>query len=197
MESNQALQAWKLRIDKGDRNIALSNVGHINSQQKYLLAILTYLGQVSNFKKKKVGLVSFDLKIGLYKDYFDKNYSPSMEGMSVPSVMGTHFIDWNFLIQKKIPAEMLDDFDLLLWDLPDLNFININSHGLERFFKEFDSMLIVSMRPNGIGNDEFIKRIHTFYQNHGLLLPKLIVSSSTEEVRTIKKTDKIRSLLGL
>jgi len=196
VNSNQAFKSWKERIEKGDRNIALSNVGHVASQQKYLLAILSHLSADPIYKNKKIGLVSFDLRIGLYNDYRNDYFPNDDRSLFVPNKLGSHFINWNILIARNIPIEFINDYDLLLWDLPDLNFININSHSLERFFSEFDSMLIVSLRPNGIGEADYIKRIHNFYNNHGLKLPNNMINPTRSTVKSEKMSDLIRRLIG-
>lgn len=197
MNSNQALTAWKERIENGDKNIALSNVGHVASQQKYMLAILSYLRTDSVYKNKKIGLVSFDLNIGLYNDYRNDYFLNDDRTLIVPNKLGSHFISWNILISRNIPVEFINEYDLLLWDLPDLNFININSHSLERFFLGFDSMLIVSLRPNGIGESDYIRRIHNFYNNHGLKLPDAIINPTSSVVKSGTITDRFRSIIGI
>ena len=200
MDSNQALVACRERLINGDKNIALSNVGHVASQQKYLLTILLYLNSDPSYKNKKIGLVSFDLQVGLYKNYFNDYFPRDERSLVISNRMNSHFIDWNLMIQKNIPTEFIEEYDLLLWDLPDLNFINSNSAALERFFKVFDSMLIVSLRPSGINDREYFKRIHNFYSNHGLRLPNSITgsdASSTKVPGKTRMTDAIRRIMGV
>ena len=169
MFSNKVFDFWKMRVASGDKNIALSNIGHIALQQKYILLLLSFLRDSEEFRGKKVAMVSFSFEQGLYRDFIEPSFLPEIRRtMLIPNQTGSAFINWDVLIYKNIPAEFLESYDLILWDLPDLNFININSHSLQRFFREFHSMLILTNRPNRIDSKEYINRIYNFYSGHGL-----------------------------
>lgn len=199
---NYALSTLKERVERGDRNIAISNVGHVAFQQKYLLSILSFLKNESEFKNKKIGLVSFNLQFGLYKNYVldrdafvDSYFTKDDNAWIVQNKMGSHFIDWSYMIHTSL-SDKISDYDLLLWDLPDLNFINTNSRHLEFFFKTFDSLIIVSLMPNGVEKDEHMKRIYDFYRNHGLKLPDFIADKQGLALKERKITDTIRRIVG-
>ncbi|MDO9182285.1 MAG: hypothetical protein Q7U04_07740 [Bacteriovorax sp.] len=203
MEANQAYINWKERVLSGDKNIAISNVGHVASQQKYLVTILADLGNDPDFKNVKICLVSFNLQFGLYKDYvsnykeFINNYFPENTGLVVvPNKMGSHFIDWNNLLLTQESNDKIAEYDLIFWDLPDLNFINLKSQLLLPYFKLFNSLLIVSLRPNGIDGNEYYKRISSFYNSHGLNLPTLISDHKNTVVKSRRMSDLIRKVVG-
>lgn len=197
MDKNQALLAWQNRINLGDRNIALSNVGYPACQQKYLMAILGYLRSKAEFQGKRIGLVSFDLQSGIYKNYHSNLLSKNALALSAVNSLGSDFINWHTLMERNVPTDFLDEYDLLLWDLPDLNFLNNHSEKLINYFKVFDSMLIVSHRPNGINDRDYIKRIEDFYNNHGLPLPRLVESESGFGTKSFKMVEVLKNLTGL
>lgn len=197
MDAQDIFNLWLKRITEGDRHLAVSNVGHVGLQQKYVLLFLSFIKQHKDFSGKKIGVVSFHIEQGLYKEYFS-NYSSMNNDFKVINTISGDFINWQYMIYKNVPNEMLEGYDLLLWDLPDLNFINVNSQALKRFFVMFDCMFILSTRQKGIDNIEHVDRINRYYSNHGLKLPKLISEEKEGEVVRPKKiTDVLRRIAGL
>lgn len=197
MSRNAIVELWSKRIEAGDRNIAVSNVGYASLQQKYILLFLSYMQLRIDFQNKKIGVVSFHLTEGVYAEHSERYFIRSLESaMTVPNNTGADFVDWKYLLHQNIPVEFLE-YDTLLWDLPDLNFINSHSQQLKRFFELYDSMVILSSRPKGVDNVEHVKRISRFYDNHGLKLPKLLSSESTQETTQQKLSGMLRKVVGL
>jgi len=165
-------------------NIALTNMGHVTLQQKTIIVILSYLSQSSKHQGKKTGLITFHSSTGLYQNHFRGPHKKD-QLISI-CYLGHDIINWSVLLGLSLEErkDFLDRYSFIFWDLPDMNFINSNIEYLKSFFKLFNRLFIVSSKPTGLSNREFISVIHNFYNSHGLKLPQLIsFSERTSEIQ--------------
>ncbi len=186
MRHSKIAEFWKQNLEKQAKQIAICNVGHVGLQQKYILLVLHILKNELDFKNKKIAVISFNFHQGVFKDLV-KEIKPQF--LQIPNQTGADFLNWNYLLNHNIPEDYFDGYDLVIWDLPDLNFIGHNSSAMEKYFSLFDAMDIVALPSNGGDEINHIKRINNYFNTHGFKLPNL--------AENISKVDSKRNFMSL
>jgi hypothetical protein len=179
-------------FQKGEKSVAFSSTNYRSSQEKSVLLAVDYFNK--KYPSLKIAVVSFKLDHGLFKEYL------GMLGkdLSDTIVVSRNFslIDWNPSL-KMDPLDIVDEYDMIFWDLPDLDFIQKNSEDLSRFFETMDALYIVSIRFEKFDEEHFKKTIYNYYLDHGLDIKMIIPWRLGSKKRPAKKSllEKIKALL--
>ena len=192
-------------VTKGVKSFAFTSTGYKNSQQKAILGLCCFFDQNANYK---IAIVSDNLSHGVFSDLVESSSLNSYtmgNGEDIVRYKSFHhhfdFIDYseftkfyeNHLYTKNFDAEMtkvLSNYDIVLWDTPEMEKIKQNSHFHYRVSHFYDSMTIIVSQNNSSGKQvEFIKN---FFGNYNINLNGVLFDTSG-----LKEQSKRRKILGI
>lgn len=107
------------------------------------------------------------------------------------------FIDGKRLIHftENELFEFQKAYDYIIWNLPDLEFLRNHENKFEKIFKLIDRFTVLSMKPTGINESEFIDYVKNYYIDHGFD-GDFVARSSKKVVSKKKLLDRITQLIS-
>jgi hypothetical protein len=195
----------------GLKNFAFTSTNFIHSQQKTILGLACYFDHFQD--NLKIGIVSRNLKEGVFSEIISESRSLVR---NIPHLPNTNFfyfqfyhhfefIDYNELIETgktlNNQAEyesaldyLLSCYDVIFWDVPEMN--NIVKHKAQFFpiAMKFDSLTIVAMRRNDQSKE--LDDIKNFFQNYGINLKGLIFDNEDKSKTSTDQNKKWWRLFG-
>jgi hypothetical protein len=181
-------------FQNGEKSIAFNSTNYRSSQEKCLLLAADYFNK--KYPSLKLAIVSFQFRSGILREYLNQAKVESVIEQ-VKLSKNLTLINWESCLQRD-PLDIIDEFDLVLWDLPEVEFLQKQSELLTRFFEHMDSLYIVSMKFEMFDEEHFKRTVHSFYLDHGLDI-KMILPWSLGQKSRIKKSrlTRFKELLGL
>jgi hypothetical protein len=150
---------------KGEKSIAFGSTHYKNLQEKSIILVCDFYNK--KFPSLKILVVSFDLNSGVFARFSKESklrkhshyvFSPNL-----------HFMDWDMVSKLDSPMQdVVDNFDIVLWDLPELKVITERQAELRSSFISMDALYIISLKKNKFKDLDFQREIMLYYQDHGL-----------------------------
>lgn len=194
-----------LEVEKGVKNFAFTSTGYKNSQQRTILGLCCFFDQNANYK---IAIISDHLVHGVFGDLVDSSSLHSYSignGEDIVKYKSFHhhfdFIDYsefmkfydNHLYTKSFDAELskiLDNYDLVLWDIPEMEKMKQSPHFHYRISQFYQSMTIIVSQSSSSGKQvDFIKN---FFSNYNISMSGVLFDTSGA-----KEKPKRRKFLGL
>ena len=164
-EFNKIFSLVENNFFNGEKSIAFGSTHYKNSQEKCIALVCDYVN------KKRPGLkilvISFEVKKGAFSAFYSNaikvneylyNFLPNLT-----------FGDWNIILKEtSLPKELVDEYDLVFWDLPDLMTITDKHEELKSSFENMDSLYLISLKNSKFDDEHFKREIFQYYQDHGL-----------------------------
>jgi len=182
--SLKILSQMEDKILNGAKHLAISSTGYSSSQQKLALQIVHHLNQ--KHPGLKIGIVTFESQSGHFKDFYQHS-----EGAGPIKTFYNHFclIDW-------ASHETMDcikaNYDVLIWDLPELSTLKNRFVHLDEFFKKLHMLTIVSVKKAGSKDNDFATNIVKAYMDYGFDISNLV---QLEDGRKKTLLEKINQML--
>lgn len=188
------LELLENNFQKGERNIAFSSTNYKSIQHKCIVLGAHHFNHL--YPGSKVAIVTFSWDMGMLKPFYNeaKLVSPSTKKFH------HHFdlIDWSSLVSDDLAMEQLKPYNLILWDLPDLDFIKKHYDSLKNQIAHAESLYIISLKSRNFQDEEFLKCIQQYYSDHGLdiaqILPWKLENSKRDEKKNI--IDSLMKIFG-
>lgn len=154
------------KIKDGARHLAISSTGYSSAQQKLALQVVYWLNQ--KYPEHKVAVVTFDYGSGVFKEFYDHSV-----GDSRSKKFYNHFtmVNWTYVTS---PEALLDDYDVIIWNLPDISTLKSHHQRWDHFFMSLDMLTIISCQKAGSKQAEFEKNVVRTFMDYGLDISKLI-----------------------
>lgn len=187
-------------VKKGVRNFAFSSVGDRQSQQKTILGVCCYFDQNVDYK---IAIISDHLSQGLFGELFNlstpESYSMS-NGEDTVHYKSFHnhfdFIDYsefsqfygNHLYTKNFEAEVkkvLEGYDLVFWDVPDMATIKSNPHFHYRISQLYQSMTIIVSATETSGKE--VEAAKKFFGDYNIKLNGVLFDATGLTDKTARK----------
>jgi hypothetical protein len=150
---------------KGQKSIAFGSTHYKNSQEKSIILACDFFNK--KFPALKILVITFELKRGVFSDFIEE--SKKGENYFYEFSPNLTFFNWQDFLTKKIePKEVVDVFDVVFWDLPEITFINEREKELRSSFASMDGLYIVSLKNNKFDDENFKREIMHYYKDHGL-----------------------------
>ncbi|MFA6236660.1 MAG: hypothetical protein WC635_04960 [Bacteriovorax sp.] len=194
-----------LEVEKGVKNFAFTSTGYKNSQQRTILGLCCFFDQNASYK---ICIVSDHLSQGVFKDLIDSSSLNSYSigsGEDIVKYKSFHhhfdFIDYselskfygNHLYTKTFDAEVasiLSRYDIILWDIPEMEKMKQNPHFHYRVSHFYESLTVIVSQSTSSGKQvEFIKN---FFSNYNINLNGVLFDTSS-----LKERPKRRKILGI
>lgn len=162
-ELNPFLEKLHANFLHGEKSIAFGSTQYKNSQEKCIVLASHFFNQ--NFPSLKILIITFDMNSGVFSSF---TASASQRDSYYFFDRNLAFCDWDTLIKKNIDIKMLvDDFDLIFWDVPDLKMIRTRQQELASSFARMDCLYLVSLK-NVSDEEKFKREIMHSFKDHGL-----------------------------
>lgn len=193
------------QIQKGVKNFAFTSTGYKNSQQKAILGLACFFDQKFNYK---IAVISDQLSPGLFSDLVESsslnNHAIEKE-QDVVSYKSFHhhfdFIDYSELIkfhENQLYAKtfdstitsILDKYDIVLWDIPDMEKIKQDSDFHFRVSHFYESLTVIVSQDTSPGNE--VSAVKSFFSKHNIHLKGIVFDTSD-----LKEQPKRRKVLGI
>lgn len=171
------LSQMEKKILDGAKHLAISSTGYSSSQQKLALQVVHHLNQ--KHPGLKIGVVTFDVQTGHFKDFY-----MHAGGIGPIKNFFNHFslIDWQSLDSVD---SLRNDYDVLLWDLPELSILKNHYGNLDEFFQSLQMLTIVSCKKAGSTEEEFVSNIVKAYMDYGFDISKLVKQDKVQKKRNL------------
>ncbi len=153
-----------LNFQNGEKNIAIGSTQYKSTQIKSILVGISFF--LSKYKTLKVGVVSFDLQLGLLGELLEE--SKKQEKGIYKTTGNFYLVNWNDYLLPHDEEHISDEFDFLFWDLPSLEFIKINYDKLSFSFEKLDALYLLSQKYDHFDDHDFMENIQKYFYDHGM-----------------------------
>lgn len=164
------LDKLKSNFIKGERSIAFSSTNYQSLQHKCIFLSAQYLHGI--YPNIKIGIVTFNWDKGIIKPFFDESETVNLFTKKFHHHF--HLIDWANLFHDENAQDRLKEYDLLLWDMPDIDFIKNNYDLLKDQVVLIDTLYVISLKNKHFTDDDFLESIQKYYFDHGLDISKVL-----------------------
>lgn len=188
----------------GLKSFTIASTGYFNSQQKTILGLASFF---DHYDDLKIAIISDNLFEGYFQEIIENSEQREITLMTSEyqlNFFSFHhhfdFIDLNLILDIPNKKDNLDYqlriddiinyYDIVFWDMPDLNLIKNNPEAYYPAIQAFDSLSIIASKS--ITKSEKIDRIKNFFESYnigikGLLFNPFQVEPSEKEIKAKKK----------
>jgi hypothetical protein len=184
-------RGFLLQAGKGIKNFAFTSTGYKNSQQRTILGLCCYFDQNANHK---IAIISDHMLQGIFGELVNSssqnNYSIDNGTDSIKYNSFHHhfdFIDYselmkfydNHLYTKHFEEEIqkiLDIYDVVFWDIPDMEKMKNHPHFHYRISHFYESMTVIVSQNTSSGSQ--VESIKNFFSNYNINLNGVLFDSS-------------------
>lgn len=165
------LNVIETKFKNGEKNLAVSST-HYNSLQQKLILLALYRFNL-NYPKLKIGAISFACDSGNFKEFTAHANATVDEGIFNFS---GHFdlISWKYLIDNKLEKSITASYDILIWELPELEKLVSMSLELKESLAQMNSLFIISNRLSTDDEADFAHSVCQYFMNHGVDISKIL-----------------------
>lgn len=169
----------------GMKSFAISSTGYPQSQQNSILGLASFFDHKEDLR---IAIISDNLKEGVFKNIIANSVQKNLNLTDDVSCKALSFHDhFEFINLEEVLdlvmdeevagydeliTSLFDQYDVVFWDVPDLEKIKSNS---ERYFPvimNFDSLSIIVAKA--LSNSKDIKEITEFFKGYGISLKGLL-----------------------
>lgn len=198
-------KGFLLEVKKGVKSFAFTSTGYKNSQQRTILGLCCYFDQNADYK---IAVISDHLSQGIFKELVESSTINSYtleEGQDTVEYKSFHhhfdFLDYsefnkfynnhsytkNFEIEVK---KILDNYDLVFWDIPEMEMMKSHPHFHYRISHLYQSMTVIVSQNSTSGKE--IETVKKFFSNYNINLNGVLFDSTS----TVEKP-KRKKFLGV
>lgn len=178
-------------VNKGVKNFAFTSTGYKNSQQKSILGLCCFFDHNADYK---IVIISDQLAHGFFSelvsDSAEEHFDLSDGEGSLRYKSFHHhfdFIEYSDLMKyyeqhvytKKFEHELkniLDKYDVIFWDIPEMEHLKKNPHFHYRISSFYESMTVIVAEKATSGKQ--IETIKSFFSNFNINLNGVLFDSS-------------------
>jgi hypothetical protein len=173
--SDKLLETFEKCLLSKQKSIGVTSTHYNSHQQKLIIVGLNHFN--NNHPDLKIGIVSFSIDSGYFREL--------KLNSSINQNDRFNLISWQQLLDTNTVQKTAESFDILIWDLPEIQFLSRNSADLKESLESLDSLFIISNRLKTQDDSAFKKSISQYFLNHGLNI-STILTDSVEKPRKIK-----------
>lgn len=159
------LESMEENFSQGLKSIAFASTHYKNSQEKFIALAADFFNK--KFPTLKIVIVTLDLRVGALSSFIEE--SKIKDNYLYEFSNNLCFLDWNGILTNHLyPTEVINEFDMIFWDLPDSKTVADKSELFRTSFEVMDALYLISMKNNNFDDEEFKREIFRFYLDHGL-----------------------------
>lgn len=184
-------------FSNGMKSFAISSTGYPQSQQNSILGLASFFDHKEDLR---IAIISDNLKEGVFSDIVKKSVQKNLNLTDEVTCKALSFYDHfefinleevlDYVMNEDIEGydelitALFEQYDVVFWDVPDLEKIKSNS---ERYFPvimNFDSLSIIVARA--LSNSKDIKEITEFFKGYGISLKGLLFENQAVKNKKTK-----------
>ncbi|GAB4410510.1 MAG: hypothetical protein OHK0056_13540 [Bacteriovoracaceae bacterium] len=187
----------------GVKSFAITSTGYQSSQQNSILGLASFFDHKE--EGLKIAIISDNLYLGAFKDIVSisqKHFLPILKDGKDCEVIGFYghfdFIDLSQLLDYANDCEteaydeifdsIVDHYDIVFWDVPELHKIQRNSEKYFPVIMKFESLSIIVAQSLSSAKD--IEEIKYFFLGYGINLKGLLLDTVQAKTESKVKTEK-------
>lgn len=149
----------------GSKSIAFGSTQYKNTQGNLLVLSADYFHK--KYPNLKLLIVTFDLKFGATAELI--KLSKNKSNYTYVYSRNISILDWRSILKGvNYPQSLVDEYDMVFWDLPELGMITEKANELRSSFEIMDALYLVGLKNNKFDDEQFKRDIFKFYHDHGL-----------------------------
>jgi hypothetical protein len=174
----ELLKFFETSYVDGKKSFAISSTHYHSLQQKLILAVMQFFNK--KYPNIKIATISFACDSGNFQEF--STHASATKEVGINN-FGKLFdlISWDYLIENKLEQALLNRYDLLLWELPELEKMVSMADVLTESLAIMDAAYLISNRLSTQSKYEFAEGISQYFLNHGVNIAHLFVEKHTEE----------------
>lgn len=187
-------------VKKGVKSFAFTSTGYKNSQQRTILGLCCFFDQNCDYK---IAVISDLLSQGIFSELIEAstlNTYQVRNGQDVIEYKSFHhhfdFINYSefnkfyngHLYTKNFEVEVkkiLENYDLVFWDIPEIENIKNNPHFHYRISHLYESMTVI-VSQNGTSGKE-VEAVKKFFSNYNINLNGVLFDSAESPGKITRK----------
>ena len=187
----------------GVKSFAITSTGYQGSQQNSILGLASFFDHKE--ENLKIAIISDNLYLGAFKDIVaisQKHYVPLFKDGKDCEVVGFYghfdFVDLTNLLDYANDCEteaydeifdsVVDHYDIVFWDVPELHKIQKNSEKYFPVIMKFESLSIIVAQSLSSAAD--VEEIKNFFLGYGINLKGLLLDSVQAKNEAKVKTEE-------
>lgn len=187
-------------VEKGVGSFAFTSTGYKNSQQRTILGLCCFFDQNANYK---IAIISDHLTRGVFSDLVESSTSENYHlgnGGDVVEYKSFHhhfdFIEYAELIKlyeshlntktfDEQVAKVLENYDVVLWDVPEMEHVKEHANFHYRISHFYESMTVIISQYASTG--KHVESIKNFFSNYNINLNKVLFDTWETREQTKRK----------
>lgn len=193
---------------QGAKSFAITSTGYKSSQQRTILALASFFDHISTMK---IGIVSNQLSNGAFHEMVESsNKAKIMLPMTPPKAVNVkrfyhHFDFINFdellkLAPEGVPnfefehaiSEFVGHYDILFWDIPELEAFKANHKLYYPIALYFDSLSIIVSQS--LSKAKEVEELQKFFLDYGMNIKGILLDYTTKRKPEKKGFDPFKFL---
>lgn len=151
-------------FSEGEKSVAFGSTHYKNSQEKCILLAAHLFN--TKFPSLKILIVTFNVKGGVFSDFLQESFYK--DGF-FNFASNLAFADWEKILRESYDIQdLIDSYDLVFWDLPDIKTITARHLELQNCFSKMDGLYLISFKSNNFDEENFKREIMHYFKDHGL-----------------------------
>lgn len=171
-------------LESGEKNIGISSTHYYSHQQKLIILGLSHFNL--KYPDLKVGIVSFSWDAGHFRE-FRKSSTEKIKGAVYNYQEHFDLISWEYLLDTQQEEVVASSYDILIWELPEIQFLSSHSVALKKSLEVLNSLFIISNRLKTHDDEAFSKSISQYFLNHGVNISSILPENFEMKTTQIKK----------
>jgi hypothetical protein len=179
----------------GAKSFAITSTGYKTSQQRTILALATFFDHV---KPMKIAIITNQLLNGAFHEMVQASKDsefriPTLSAKTIPMKSFYHhfdFIDFQSLLNlsnleatnfdfEHALAELVKSYDVLFWDIPDIETFKTNHKAYYPISMHFDSLSIIVSQS--LSKAKEVENLKNFFTDYGVNVKGLLLDYSTKK----------------
>ncbi len=179
---------------RGVKSFAVGSTGYQASQQNSILGLASFFDHKEDVK---IGIVSDNLTNGAFKEIVSISKESKLElgDNEEPCTVYSFYQHFDFfdldellkisnneatLSYEEVFDSLVDEYDIIFWDVPDLAKIKKDSEKYFPVIMKFESLSIIVAQS--LSNSGDIKEIKNFFMGYGINLKGLLFDTKQKEI---------------
>lgn len=177
-------------LKQGNKNFAITSLGLKNSQQRTILGLCCFFDRVDHLK---IAIVSDHLTYGVFDNLVraSKDMSYNLDSISHEVKYKSYYHHFDFFDYAELMnfydqhfynevfdgemEKIFEHYDLILWDMPEIEKIKLNPHFHYRLSHFYQSLTVIITEKCSMNK---VKQIKDYFNNYKLNLNRVLFDKS-------------------
>jgi hypothetical protein len=181
-EFNQIGKSFMHDFENGKKNFAFTSTGYKQAQQRTVLALASFF---DHNLPLKIAIISDQLENGIFEELV-RNSDNATTGNNINLKRFYHhfdFITFDTILKlssnENALSELSNSYDLILWDIPDLDRVKNKTDIYLPIMNLFDSLTVIVSQ--NIASQKEMHELRKYFMNYGVGVKDLVLDYATQK----------------